>query len=141
MLARDLPQVAKVNIYVPNNLHSELLSFLFVVDGGAPDDAVELLHEEAPVASLEHREARIVETLSHCLGRLLLELNQKVCLKLVEIFNLVEVVILRFYLWGVFRSLEGPFKAFDLRRSLLPLVWRENADVKINDARINHHSL
>jgi len=58
MLAGDLSEMTQVHIHMPHDLQVKVL--LLVVDGRAPDDAIQLLHEVPPVLALEHGEASIL---------------------------------------------------------------------------------
>jgi hypothetical protein len=58
MLAGDFSEMAQVHIHMPHYLQVKVL--LLVVDGRAPDDAIQFLHEVPPVLALEHGEASIL---------------------------------------------------------------------------------
>ena len=58
MLPGDLSEMTQVHIHMPHDLQVEVL--LLVVDGRAPDDAIQFLHEVPPVLPLEHGEASIL---------------------------------------------------------------------------------
>ena len=94
MLARDFAEMPKINIDMPHHLHSELFAFLFVINGRSANYAVELLHEEAPITTLEHCEARVIKALCQHFWRLLSKLNHIICLSFGEIFGIIEVVVL-----------------------------------------------
>ena len=58
MLTGDLSEMPQVHIHMPNDLQVKVL--LLVVDGRAPDHAIQFLHEVPPVLTLEHGEASIL---------------------------------------------------------------------------------
>ena len=80
---------------MPNNLKSKLFSFLFVVDWGTTNDAVELLHEEAPIPTFKHSESTVIKTVCQCLGWLLLELNNKLFFAFRKVFALIKLIMVR----------------------------------------------
>ena len=57
MLSGNFPKVAQVHVHVPDNFHTQLLSLLLVINRRPSDNAIQLLHEKAPISTFEHREA------------------------------------------------------------------------------------
>ena len=96
MLAWHFSKVTKIHIDVPNDFQTELLTLLFVVDWGATDDTIELLHEEAPITTFEHRKTTIIEAISQCFWRFFAKFYRKVLLAFAEVFTLVEDVKVNF---------------------------------------------
>lgn len=132
--------MAEIDIHVPDDLHSELLTLLFVVYWGAPNYAVKFLHEKAPIAPFKHGEARIVKALRHCLRWLFLEFNQEVGFPFNEILNVIEVKVggLARLLLILFRRLEDPLEAPNLRLVLLTFIRWKDSDVEVDEACIDH---
>jgi len=107
VLAGYFAQVTQVHVHVPHHFQSQLLAFLLIVHRRPPNDAVQLLHEESPVASLEHPEPTVFKCLRHLPLRLLLKGYHEVLFYFAEVLYFVELKFFRRQAQFKLRALVG----------------------------------